>query len=459
MKTLLTAFLTMVLSLSCYAEEYWLAFPNQIYGTYKGYYIELFGPDQEVIVSNSNRNFYDTLYLNNNVVCTYRVPDLIAKTTLGTAISDHGIKIKTEYPTQVTMINYDYLRGGMTIVREFKQLGDEYMALSKIGNNPDIISILAIRDCKVTVSPSVNTNYATQPFTQILTKGKVITLTSHTQNKDGLSGTTVSFKHIHTDSPIPGAVFINSNFITNPQTSCCADDMDHQEIPYKEWGTSYFVPIIKNVFNYLLQPRISDVKIIAKTDGTIVKIQGQTHHLNKKEIIEYALQTEALITSNYPIRVNVFTRGGYYDNSNADPVSIEIPRLNQTTSHIGFKPISTPNIQDHYLIVVHNSCYDFYLDGDLQTNHNVYDLSICVHYYKIDKHKHEINGEVQAYYYCYGDYVEPFDAFGMWLGGWDSTYCSPPDGIEEIKNNTLKLNNKLYNLLGQEIPSPYFPFY
>ena len=126
----------MVLSLSCYAGEYWLVFPNQIYGTYKGYYIELFGPAQEVIVSNSNRNFYDTLYLNNNVVYTYKVPDLIAKTTLGTAISDHGIKVKTEYPTQVTMINYDYLRGGMTIVREFKQLGDEYMALSKIGNNP-----------------------------------------------------------------------------------------------------------------------------------------------------------------------------------------------------------------------------------------------------------------------------------------------------------------------------------
>ena len=449
----LTILLVLLFSLTTNSEEYWLAFSQQGWGTTgRGYYIQLTSDyPQEVIISNSHWQYTDTLQLTTQTV-VHRIPDVVAEPN-SNIVSQGGIKVISEEPLQVMLVNFEYLVGGMTLVREYNELGSEYMLLSDIEDNPNNIQIVGIGKVIVHINPSVNTNIGNQPVSIPINTGEVVNIKSQTLNTHGLSGTTITCTDQHTGVLTPCAVFNNSQVFINPQSNCCADDIDHQEIPIKYWGTTYFVPYIKSKASGWSQDRVSDIKIIALEDNTVLHIDGQQVIMNSGTVVQYPTNQSQLVTAAKPIRVILVTRGGHMDWTNADPISMNILPLKYTQDHIVFKPLVHPNIQDHFLIVVHKLCNDFSYNGIPEQGHTPYNDSTCSHYYSIDTSRQTLDGQIQAYQYSFGNYMASYDAYGTELyTESDSVFCpQSPTSIHTPEIAPHKLPYKLpYNYLGQE---------
>ena len=448
MKTLLTMLLSF-LSLALFGEEYWLAFSQQSYNGNRGYYIQLVTEfPQEVIISNIQRLYIDTIYVNQTAL--HRIPDLAAKPEAGNPISSHAIKVTSEEPLQVLMINYDYLKGGMTVVHELQQLDSDYIILSETEGNADNISIIATQKTELFVEPSVNTNIATQPFTVNIVNGEVLYFKTNSYNTHGLSGTKITATQQHTGAPVPVAVFVNSEFYTNPNNNCCADDLDHQAIGIHYWGTEYLIPHILSKQGSMTQARYSDIKIIAKESNTQFYINNNLIILQSLEVFQFSTNQTTLIISTEPIRVTLITRGGDIDFTNADPFSINILPTKYSQEQTFVKPLRHQNIQDHYLIITHKLCNEFTLDNQTQ-NHTPYNDSLCTHYYLIDTSLHLVQGKTQTYQYSFGNAVQNYSAYGTELYATnDTTMCPQPTGIQDVPKIGEKSDRKRYNILGQE---------
>jgi len=138
------------------------------------------------------------------------------------------------------------------------------------------------------------------------------------------------------------------------------------------------------------------------------------------------------------------------DWTNADPISMNILPLKYTQDHIVFKPLVHPNIQDHFLIVVHKLCNDFSYNGIPQQTHTPYNDSTCSHYYSINTSRQTLDGQIQAYQYSFGNYMASYDAYGTELyTETDSTMCPQSTGITFPTNNVLQDTSSLYDVLGR----------
>ncbi len=286
-----------------------------------------------------------TVAANGTAVVT--VPNNQAHITTSQVIENKGIHVVSNDPVTVYALNYEAYSSDAAIVLPTNTLGVEYYAANinpaVVSGSPMPTEILVVgvqNGSTIQITPSAATlggNAAGVPFSINLNQGEVYQIKSSSD----LTGTYI----ISTGACEKFAVFSGAK-CTNVGGCNYCDHLSEQMYPVSTWG-----------YNYATSPyqtRNGDVfRIIASQAGTNVSINGgapialgagQSHQQN--------LTAASFITSNNPIMVVQYSRGGDCDNANADPFAIVLSPVEQTLNNITFNAFTSNVISSYFVNIV-----------------------------------------------------------------------------------------------------------
>jgi gliding motility-associated-like protein len=345
-----------------------------------------------------------TVAANGTAVVT--VPNNQAHITTSQVVENKGIHVTALNPVTVYALNYEAYSSDAAIVLPLNTLGVEYYAATI---NPAVVSgspypseilIVGVQNgSSIQITPSVATlagNAAGVPFNITLNQGQ----TYQIKASGDLTGTYIR----STGACEKFAVFSGSQ-CTNVGGCNYCDHLSEQMYPVTTWG-----------YNYATSPyqtRNGDVfRIVASQPGTLVSINGGANiPLNAGQFHQQNLTPASFITSNEPIMVVQYSRGGDCDGANADPFAIVLSPVEQTLNNITFNAFTSTVISSYFVNIVSPtaSIASVTLDGvnmagfftPIASNPT---YSHCRR--NITQGNHTINapGGVNAYVYGYGSY-------------------------------------------------------
>jgi hypothetical protein len=228
-------------------------------------------------------------------------------------------------------------------------LGTDYLVLTykntNIINGTQLAIVATQNDTAVTITPAVQagSHPAGVPFTLTLNQGQAYQLQSTMSAPADLSGSVIT-------STKPIAVFGSHQCANIPEGNTFACDYIVEQLPpTSTWGKSFVtVPLATRT-------RGDTFRFLAARNGTEVRINGSlVATLNRGQLYQTNLATQAHITSNEPILVAQYSNGTTYDNVTSDPFMMLIPPYEQflasytvTTPQSGFVPnyinVAVPN--------------------------------------------------------------------------------------------------------------------
>jgi hypothetical protein len=282
-----------------------------------------------------------------NATAVVTVPNNQAHITTSQVIENKGIRVIANDPVTVYALNYEAYSSDAAIILPVNTLGVEYYmataqpAVSSGSPMPSEILIVGTQNgTAIQITPTVATlagNAAGVPFNITLNQGQVYQIKS----SGDLSGTRI----ISTGACEKFAVFTGAK-CTNVGGCNYCDHLFEQMYPTATWG-----------YNYATSPyltRNADVfKIVASTAGTQVSINGGAAiNLNAGQVHTQNLTPASFISSNNPIMVVQYSRGGDCDGANADPFAIVLSPVEQTLNNITFNAFTSTVISNYYVNIV-----------------------------------------------------------------------------------------------------------
>lgn len=286
-----------------------------------------------------------TVAANGTAVVT--VPNNQAHITTSQVVENKGIHVTALNPVTVYALNYEAYSSDAAIVLPLNTLGVEYYAATI---NPAVVSgspypseilIVGVQNgSSIQITPSVTTlagNAAGVPFNITLNQGQ----TYQIKASGDLTGTYIR----STGACEKFAVFSGSQ-CTNVGGCNYCDHLSEQMYPVTTWG-----------YNYATSPyqtRNGDVfRIVASQAGTLVSINGGANiPLNAGQFHQQNLTPASFITSNNPIMVVQYSRGGDCDGANADPFAIVLSPVEQTLNNITFNAFTSSVISSYFVNIV-----------------------------------------------------------------------------------------------------------
>jgi hypothetical protein len=298
-------------------------------------------------VSIPGQTFNQAFTVAANATTVITVPNNQAHITTSQVIENKAVRVVANDPVTVYALNYEAYSSDAAIVLPVNTLGVEYYmataqpAVSSGSPMPSEILIVGVQNgTSIQITPTVATlagNAAGVPFNITLNQGQVYQIKS----SGDLSGTRI----ISTGACEKFAVFTGAK-CTNVGGCNYCDHLFEQMYPTATWG-----------YNYATSPyltRNADVfKIVASTAGTQVSINGGAAiNLNAGQVHTQNLTPASFISSNNPIMVVQYSRGGDCDGANADPFAIVLSPVEQTLNNITFNAFTSTVISNYYVNIV-----------------------------------------------------------------------------------------------------------
>ncbi len=224
---------------------------------------------------------------------------------------------------------------------------------SQAGFESQFAVVATSDDTQVTYTPKATTRAGVTAGTSTsasLNKGDVLAVSSTVGD---LSGTPVS-------STKPVGVIAGNACANVPtvQTDFC-DLVIEQIPPTSTWGTSFYTVPLKTRLNG------DSFRILASEDNTTVRLNGVViATLQRGQVHARMLQAPMQITADKPILIAQYATGAEYDSgSNADPLMMLLPPVDQFLSEYTFATRSAPDSRYANLVVPTSAVGQVSLDG------------------------------------------------------------------------------------------------
>ncbi|MCB0431146.1 MAG: HYR domain-containing protein [Flavobacteriales bacterium] len=311
-------------------NDFWLAFPRNYTANSP---LQLFISSETASSGNVNipgTGFSTSFTTTPGVTTTVSIPASNQVMT-SNGVENKGIHVTSNNEVTIYGLNQISYTTDAYLGMPTDILGTDYMVMSYTGlsaSYPSQMTVVATQNATtITVTPSTSAggHAAGVAFNVSLNQGEVYQL-------GGTNGADMSGSTITSDKPV--AVY-GSVVCANVPTTCYAcDHLVEQMPPLSAWGKNFVSAPLKNRSG-------GDVfRILASQNSTSVTVNGApVATLNKGQVHEMTIATNAVITSNKPVLVAQFARGSSCDGAVADPFMMLIPPYEQ---FLGSYTVSTP---------------------------------------------------------------------------------------------------------------------
>ncbi|HEY9116288.1 MAG TPA: gliding motility-associated C-terminal domain-containing protein, partial [Roseivirga sp.] len=289
-------------------------------------------------------------------------------------LEQKAIKITSDENISVYAFNNRQRSADATVVLPFNTLGKEYYVSAYwedgpndgIGtaNSPSEFLIVATQNgTEIEITPTVETRSgkaAGVPFKINMSEGQVYQV----QADDDLSGTLVKASSGQDDCKnfavfggnMWGRVTMGENCgtVNDPQFpgGYAADQLFEQMYPTSTWGKNYVA------IPYELRAK-QGIRVMAKEDGTEVRVGLDTYTLNAGEYETFVTDQVVAITANNPIQVAQFSLTMSCDtrttSGTGDPFMIMLNPNEQQLNEINFNALAATELNNYYLTVITDS--------------------------------------------------------------------------------------------------------
>ena len=223
-----------------------------------------------------------------------------------TAISFKGIRVKSEHPISVHVLDIASTYDGGFLVLPNDLLGSQYVAVTSAGVKSQLVISSAIDRNDVTVTIRGNNNVTHRGI--VYRNGDAITETLDTfqtwqiESDGDLTGTTITAK---------GRIAVISSNLCSyiPETSTTCDFTVEQLLPSNAWGRTFVVPFVSLCLNKL--------RVMLRDDATQVRVVydnqiwtatlNSSNHIDRDFLPTPSTPQYAVVEADKPVSVNLFT--------------------------------------------------------------------------------------------------------------------------------------------------------
>jgi hypothetical protein len=270
------------------------------------------------------------------------------------AIDNKGIHVTSQLPVTVYGLNQIPFTTDAYLALPATLLGTDHIVLGYKGGagGPSEFQVVAAQDStQVTITPSQAAlgRAAGVPFTITLNQMQTFEL----QGNDGTAGN-IDLSGTIITSTKPIALFGGAVCTNIPSESSLACDHIVEQIPATgAWGQNYLtVPLATRTGG-------DTFRVIARDDGTVVKINGATvATLNRAQIYQTLLSSSSFntISTSAPSLVAQYSNGTTFDNVTSDPFMMLIQATEQfENSYTVTTPAASPVAFTNFINIVAKS--------------------------------------------------------------------------------------------------------
>lgn len=340
-------------------------------------------------------------------------------------VTPRGLYVETSDTTSVYIGNYEQYSYDASVVLPVTSLSDEYIAATYHATDVSAVLAIAIEDATtIQFTPSNPISFTDPSGTEIiydrgvtyertLNKGECLLLAA-----SSLMGTDVKAKDCKKIAVFSG------NYCPYVPDDCPACDLLVEQVPpLLAWGKKFIVvPTLERERDsrIVILPSVNDTRLTLYRNGS-----SQELTFSRGQYVEIELSTQdAFISANLPVSVTQYAIGSMCSGS-GDPMMIWINPVEQSVTNAIFTPCPSPQITNHYALVVTESAHAAMTTLDGINVGNLFstctqnsDYAFARIPVEVGTHhlKNKDGMMVYAYGYAGGEAGQKFESYGYYCG-------------------------------------------
>ncbi|MFH1320559.1 MAG: PKD domain-containing protein [Bacteroidota bacterium] len=346
--SLLLLFPLFINAQSTRGTDFWVGFMENYYGTSQGRLDIFISSDINTsgTVSIPLGGWTQAYTVTANTTTQVTVPSNLAMALGGDVIQGKGVHVEADDTVSVFALNYQAYTSDAANILPTPSLGTEYYvtAYTPAYKTSEFLIAGTLDNTSIEIIPTSATtggHAAGVPYLITINSGEVYQV----QSGGDLTGTHISA------TPGNGACNVFAVFggtvCTNVGGCAYCDQLYEEMFPVSTWGKNFITAPLKSRNG-------GDIfKIVASQNGTSFTINGGAPvNLNAGQSYQTLLTTPSYITSNMPISVAQYSRGGNCDGLDGDPFMIMISPVEQSLDNITFNAFTSSVITAYYVNII-----------------------------------------------------------------------------------------------------------